>query len=293
MRSSIKLTLGTILVVVGVLFLGSSNNFWHFSWNWLYVGLFGTTLQIILGLWLLLPKRQWRAWVAAGVVLLVFAAIVLIPEARARFIGESSITRPASTVSRLELKIDTNDVDVTVGALDTNSSSLYTATAQGFRLNERITSKDDAAQASLTMIQQPFGGATRTLYSAINPRVPLALEVEINKASAMLDLRKLTLERLILDCDNDNTDTTIMLGERNATQRVEMDCDNAAVNVRIPQGVALQLLPAEAGEPLNGDYASLGLERKGNTLTSPGFDATAQRIVIVLEDDTDIVVTRY
>lgn len=293
MSTNVKLILGVILVIVGVVFLGSINNLLHF--NWLYLGLLGVTLQIILGLWLLLPQKTARVWAAVGVVLVVFVAVALIPEARARFIGERSVTRLATSTNQpLQLEMNMQDVDVSVDALavNTNANSLYSATAEGFRLNEHFTSKNGAEHASLGMVQQPFSGGTRTLSTAISPSVPLTLDINVDRGSAMLDLRSLALERLILDCDN--TDATLMLGERNATQHVEIDCKDSTVNVRIPRSAALQLIPAEADEPLSGNYDSLGLVRKDNALASADFDTNTQRIIFVLEDDdTAILITRY
>lgn len=284
---------GSLLIALGVLFFGSMNNLWYFEWH--YIGLLGSVALMATGIWLLAPRRSWNIWIVPALILIVGGLIFVIPQAHNRFIGRTTTSQPVAALEQqaeqLSLRIEPGKGNVSLGALSSESSSLYTASAKGFRISEGFNRQGTTATATLSALH-PLVNGQRQLDVAINPRLPLALTLDLNSSRANLDLRNLNL--LSLELDDGAKGTVITLGEQSLSQHIKIEDDASGITLNIPKTAALQLINEDTDELVPGNFSYLGLKQQGNALVSSDFDSNPMRITVSLDDSSsEITIVRY
>lgn len=135
----------------------------------------------------------------------------------------------------------------------------------------------------------PFYGRDRLEWSvALNPRVPLSLELEVGASRNLLDLRGLQVRDLRLQTGASATE--IDFPDQAGATRASVHSGAASVDLRVPQGVAARIRATGALASVSVDTARF--PRSGSEYVSPDYATAANRLDLDVETGVGAVTVR-
>ncbi|MFQ5946345.1 MAG: LiaI-LiaF-like domain-containing protein [Anaerolineae bacterium] len=280
-----------LLIAAGVLLIGQ--NLGWIEWSlWQAAATLWPLVLVAIGLDLILTRAN--PWASAALVFALLVAAVAVWAA----IGFGS---PA-LVSR--------DIDVSLGGADTaelsisfdvgelrlrsgppGSEKLVTGSARAPSAEEVAVSQSIVGETLAVSLQSQATGGRIVPFGGINPRqvwdlrldpdVPVVLRVQVDLASAELDLTELEVEELTVDMDLGSG--TILLPRRIAEGRAVIRMDLGRLVVIVPQGVAVRIR-AQA------DLSSVDIDesrfpRRGTVYESSDYPSSSNRYQLDITAD--------
>jgi hypothetical protein len=248
---------GVFILVIGLLLLLNTFGILPFSvWE-----IFWPVLLILLGLWFLLGSRLFKGRQQSG-----------------------TFSLPLEGAERAQIEFHHGAGELNVSALDENSSLLIDGTYTN-GLEHEITRRSGLTWLKLRPPVDgiPFGFFPHTdgyhWNLALARRLPLELQFKTGANKATLDLQNLNVSDVKLETGA--SETTLMLPAEASHTKVTVNSGAAAVNIRVPQGVAARirisggLMGVEVDQsrfPLTGES-----EPGRKVYQSPDYDGSAHQ----------------
>ena len=274
-----------LLIGLGATFL--LNNLGMLEWGvWLTLLQLWPVLLIAIGLELLIGRRStWGSLIAVALIILVFVgalALSLNREAtRGRIIDEriaqslegASEARVVIQVDagKLILKAASESAFLIEGNVRTTSGPKITHSYQVLGKRGVYTLSTEKGQDNLYLMR---GDIERSWDLALNPQLPLELEVALAVGEADLDLSKLRLSALKVSMAVGRTHVTLP-----AEGKLKADLGGAIgeIEIIVPKGMAVRV---DSGVALGTTTAPTGYTHSERVYTSPGYANAESRMDI-------------
>lgn len=315
-----RLSNGLLLVLLGVVLM--LNTFGILSWTvWFNVLRYWPLLLVAAGVGIVFGRRiPGSAVIAAALLIMVTLSWIAGPQNWDGWF----ITRGSGNYGNLtrQWADETNpltsttvpmsvDLRFNAGRLNVNGSTDQAYVGKLGYFSDRPTvafsQSNSGADLRLSSIAPPLGGLPAWFTGnkgpwnewnlSLNGQAPLDLKLNASASDTVLDLSQLNVTDFTADTSAGSL--KVDLGDRAATQTVEIDASAGSVDLSVGKAAKVTIkvgmsagsvsinVPAGAGlrvtESLSASSSNangLGLTKSGNTWTSPNFDQAAQKIEI-------------
>lgn len=303
MPSPSRIILGAAVIIVGMLLLASNLDWFHVD-LWLVVLDFWPLILILVGLRLVITNGLIYLGVAAMIIAGAVLALVFAPDSfRNRIMNQSTNAEVLPTqkleerlrdnTERLIFKLDFGAA--TIRFHDLKDAGAYEAEFKNTnRIEEEVTSTGD--ELTISLDQAPFRGyfwqriKNREADIALNPTIPLEVELDTGATKQELDFSNLKLERLKLD--SGATSANVTFGANVDSLVADVDAGASSLTFRVPKGVGVRI-ESDSGLSSN-NFEEAGLSKSENIYETADFPATAQKITLRLDAGaTSIRLERY
>lgn len=278
-----------ILITIGVLFLLGNLSILPLSF-WEIVYRFWPLILILIGLEIIIGRRSifgglvilvlWFALIA-GVLWLSFAQGGMFMSAPAI---TDQVNQPLGDIQSASVNLDLGLANVFVSALGAETADLMRGTfrhPEGMQIGKMF--KVVGNEGQLTLREERFNffvsGMSSTRWDvALNPNVPLALQINGGVGRADLDLRALNITML-------NVDTGLGPVQINApksgSMTMRLNGGVGSLQVTVPQGVAVRIRVDKGIGSIRVDEARF--PKSGNVYQSADFATAANKIDIQID----------
>lgn len=273
-----------LLIAVGLFLLGQ--NLGWIQWSlWQAAATLWPLVLVAIGLDLILARAN--PWASAALVFALLVAAVAVGAAvgfgsPALILRDVDVPLGGADTGEVSISFSLGELRLSGGPL--GSDSLVTGSVRAPATADVALDQSMRGGALVVSLQSQATGGRIVLFGGLNPRqewdlrlnpdVPVALRVEIDLASAELDLTELAVEELVVDMDLGSG--TILLPRRITQGRAVIKTDLGRLLVIVPRGVAARIR-AQA------DLSSVEIDetrfpRRGAVYESPDYSSALNRL---------------
>lgn len=312
-----RITTGIIFLFIGVILLLSKMDIIEF--NWFEVFRYWPLLIILVGVNILVPKKDIGYMVSIGttcIILAIFTFIGLTTPSQSflsriienkdldinidsendeDFIGTSNFV---SAKNNINTSHATANIDLGATKLvlkDTTGTNLFEArnTSDKYFLSLNTDVKNDGA-ATLNLSGKTKKGIDSKGNSTIiklNKNVIWDLNFDIGAADMKGDLSNFKIKNLTVDAGASNLD--LKLGNPQMVSNINIDAGASSIKIALPREVACQIVTEMALSSVDADDSFIKGADKG-ILTSPNFENAKNKFKISIDGGiTSVTVSRY
>lgn len=271
-----KLTIGVILIILGVLFLLA--NLGYISFDVLF-GIFDLwpLLLVVAGINILFNKKTiivLITWIIFFAVLILYGVFYGGVNADVDF--KTHFVKPAET-SYGKLNLDIGAARISV---DSEKDDLLKVDAQGVKLGHNNTYKNDMETAIFNFANKSH---SPTIYSTkgsnynfkLNEDVIWDLDLDLGAISGTLNLENIATRAVDLDMGAGNLN--IVLGNKHGKSDIEIDSGASNINITVPRDAGVKIKLDSSLSKINID--DLNLIKLGDHYISPDYDEKDVKLV--------------
>jgi len=308
-----RITTGIIFLFIGIILLLSKLDVIDF--NWFEVFRYWPLLIILVGVNILVPKKDIGYMISIGttcVILSVFTYIGITTP------NQSFISRIMEN-NNIDIDMDEEDfkgtsnfvsakkignithatANIDLGATqiklkDTTDSNLFEATnnSNKYFLSLNADSKEEHTTLDLSgKTKKGINSKGNTTLIKLNKNIIWDLNLDVGAADIQGDLSNFKLRNLTIDAGASNLD--LKLGYPQTNSNINIDAGASSIQIAIPKDAACQIMTEMALSSVNADDSFI----KGNetgTLSTPNFDKAKTKFQISIDGGiTSVSITRY
>lgn len=310
-----RITTGIIFLFIGVILLLSKMDIIEF--NWFEVFRYWPLLIILVGVNILVPKKDIGYIISIGTTCVILAIFTFIgittpnqsllsrimenrdvdidSENEEDFIGTSNAV---SAKKNINTSHATANIDLGATQLklkDTTDSNLFEATNTSdkyFLLLNTDVKNDHATTLNLSgKTKKGIDSKGNSTIIKLNKNVIWDLNFDVGAADMQGDLSNFIFKNLTVDAGASNLD--LKLGNPQMVSNINIDAGASSIKIAIPKEAACQIITEMALSSVDADDSFIKSGDKG-VLTSPNFESTKNKFKISIDGGiTSVTVTRY
>jgi hypothetical protein len=310
-----RITTGIIFLFIGVILLLSKMDIIEF--NWFEVFRYWPLLIILVGVNILVPKKDIGYIISIGTTCVILAVFTFIGittpnqsllsrimntknldidlDNEEDFIGTSNFVsvKKNMTVNHAVANIDLGATQIKLK--DTTETNLFEATntSDKYFLSLNTDIKNDSA-TTLNLSGKTKKGIDSKGNSTIiklNKNVIWDLNLDVGAADIQGDLSNFKINKLTIDAGASNLD--LKLGYPQTISNINIDAGASSIQIAIPREAACQIVTEMALSSVHADDSFVKGNEKG-TLTSPNFEHAKNKFKISIDGGiTSVSITRY
>ncbi|HOX41090.1 MAG TPA: DUF5668 domain-containing protein [bacterium] len=296
---------GLLLVLIGVLFLGSNMNWWSLNVFALLAD-FWPVLLVIIGTRIVFGEES-----PIPLIVLILAMAGIIAVAASPGLLKNSAFKQYSADIRENEEANQNtsfalnnaseaNYDINIGAINfsivstDNADKLYEATFNS--PTSLITDNSVKNGKANISVREEINRrwyrqvGERTLEMKLNPNIPSKLKIDSGASKFDFDLREIKVTTL--DFNSGATSGKITLGSKENNVETTINAGASNFAIELPKDFGIQIISESALTSL--DYPGITLEKEGNTYKSPGYDSSAKKLKLnVRAGATKVTLRQY
>lgn len=310
-----RITTGIIFLFIGVILLLTKMDIIEF--NWFEVFRYWPLLIILVGVNILVPKKDIGYIISIGITSIILAIYAYIGittpnqsllsrimnnkdfgidiENEADFKGTSNVVSVRKTMHANHATANIDLGATQIKLKDTTESNLFEAsnTSDKYFLSLNTTVNND----SITTLNLQ-GKAKKGIDSKgnstlikLNKNIIWDLNFNVGAIDMQGDLSNFKINSLTIDAGASNLD--LKLGNPQMVSNINIDAGASSIQIALPKDAACQIITEMALSSIDADSSFIKGSDKG-TLTSPNFENAKNKFKISIDGGiTSVTVTRY
>jgi hypothetical protein len=266
MRSG-RIFWGLVLIIVGFFFLANRSGLLRLD-----PGLLWPILVILLGVFVLLGRTRFLA----------------DPQ------EEHQVSIPLDGAKQASIKIEHGAGRLVISGKAATGELLsgsfhhveHSASRSGDTLNLKLRST--LGEDFFWMAPWNWGTCSHEWDFALNPDIPISLDLDTGASEAHLDLRNLNVTSI--DLDTGASSTTVVLPAKAGFTRFDADFGAASLDITVPEGVAADIRIDSGLGSIKVNEARF--PRSGKHYTSPDYASAANKVEMDIDTGVSSVVIR-
>lgn len=268
--SNKKLTIGIVLIVLGIAFLLANLGYISFDMLFSIFDLW-PLLLVVAGVNVLFNKKPvitLITWIVFFIILILYGAFY--DGAKANTVGfETDFAKPAETsYGKLNLNIGAARINI-----NAEENNLLVVNAQGTKLDYSNTYKNNKETAVFSFANKnhnPIVFSTRnnSYNFKLNENVIWDLDLDLGAISGTLDLENIAIKSIDLDMGAGNLD--IILGNKYDRSNININSGASGLNIIVPKDVGMKIKLDSSLSKVN--IEDLNLIKLGSYYITPGYE---------------------
>lgn len=278
-----NITLGVIIILIGILWLLSNLNVFSFSIGSFLLALRSLWPLILIGIGLSILLRE-NALLRSIVWLLIFLAVLLygifgISNGPNSENHNYNLTKKNETVQG-QLNLNFGAGEIRLSSTTENLIELK-SNIPAIRYNHRLEDNDRQVVVDISKQEYAFNTKFDHMYCFLELHEDVAWKMDLKLGAAKADLNLTDLIVSELDLDVGAADLKLSLGDKSNLGEVKINAGASNLEIYLPKNAGLRIKLESALSSNN--IESLGLIKKDDYLESPDFENKTNKYILTVK----------